>query len=145
GWDDQGTFTIRYGPDGVKWRRGWPEGVPSPSAVTKSAVSGGIPQIEAAARIIEAVAALGQWYEMHQFRKLSEAQHEERRIQWLMDYIELFVETTAGSAQIDAKATFYLSRETERLFEALVTNPKMDVPSSLLYFCSIVQRQLADF
>jgi len=51
--------------------------------------SAGFPEVEAAARVIEAVAALGQWYEMHQFRKLSEAQHEERRIRWLGDYVQL--------------------------------------------------------
>ena len=145
GWDQQGPFTIRYGPNGVKWHRGWPEGAPLPEDFTKTGVSAGLPQVEAAARVVEAVAALGQWYEMHQFRKLSEAQHEERRIQWLADYIQLFVEHMARNTELDAKASYYLSREAERLFDALLGNPKIDVPSVLMYSCSVIQRHLAEF
>ncbi len=88
-----------------------------------------IPQVEAAARAVEAVAALGQWYELHQFRKLAEAQHEERRIQWLADYIQLFVEMVRNGA-LDIKLSYYLSRESERLFNAVFENNKIDLPSS---------------
>src|SRR6266542_6365004 len=95
GWDSKGPFTIKYEPKGVKWNRGWPQGTPLPPDFAKSGGAAGLPQIEAAARVMEALSALGQWYEMHQFRKLSEAQHEERRIQWLTDYIQLFVEHMA--------------------------------------------------
>jgi hypothetical protein len=145
GWDSQGPFTIRYGPQGVKWNRSWPKDTPSPPGYANSGGAVGLPYIEAATRAVEAVASLGQWYEMHQFRKLSEAQHEERRNQWLAEYIQLFVEHLARNSELDAKVSYYLSRETERLFNALFDNQKADVPGTLMYTCSVVQRYLADF
>jgi hypothetical protein len=51
----------------------------------------------------------------------------------------------ARNTELDAKASYYLSREAERLFDALLGNPKIDVPSVLMYSCSVIQRHLAEF
>ena len=64
---------------------------------------------------------------------------KKRRIQWLADYIQLFVEHMARNTELDAKASYYLSREAERLFDALLRNQKIDVPSVLMYSCSVIQ------
>lgn len=148
GQDTKGLFAIIYGPGGVRWVRGQQAAeIARQSGLSQArqvgeASSG---QIAAAGQIIEAVARLGQWYEMRQMRLLEEARFEERRIPWLVSCANLVLNDITANGRLDGKAAYYLSREASGVFEACENNPKIHVPGTVLYMCHGIHRHLAEF
>ena len=148
GKDSKGLFAIIYGAGGVQWVRGQRAAEiakKSGLSQTQQASEDGSRHIAAAGQIIEAVARLGQWYEMRQMRLLEEARFEERRIPWLVSCANLVLNDIAANGRLDAKAAYYLSREASGLFEACENNPKIYVPGTVLYMCHGIHRHLAEF
>jgi len=148
GQDTQGQFAIIYGRGGIQWVRGRgadalakQSGLSLPRQVDKE----GSLHIAAAGQIIEAVAELGQWYEMRQMRLIQEAQYEERRIPWLVNCANLVLNDISTNERLDAKAAYYLSRDASSLFEVCEKNPKIYIPGSILYMCHGIHKQLAKF
>ena len=148
GQDTKGLFAIICGSNGIQWVRGKKaEILAKQSGMFKKALSdGGITRyVSMAGQIIEAVAQLGQWYELHQIRLIEEARFEERRIDWLVSCANLVLNNLQVNGRIDAKAAFYLSREASALFEVCEKNPKLAIPGTILYMCHIIRRHLSEF
>jgi hypothetical protein len=85
-------------------------------------------------RALEAIAELGKWYEKHQMRKLQEAQFAERRHQWMRDILNQWAEEHRDRHSIRIDVTQAVADESRKLFNALVENPRADVPQTLLVY-----------
>ncbi len=147
GEDSKGVFAIVYGPNGVRWLRGataqkYAEHSGFGSGSHSSTTLG---YLSVATDVINAVARLGQWYEMHQMRLLEEAQFEERRINWLVSCVNLVLNDMHANSRLNAKAAFYLSREAEGLYEVCEKNSKVGIPGTVLFMCHEIRQSLAEF
>ena len=148
GQDTKGLFAIIYGSDGIQWVRGKEaEILAKKSEFFKRSASDNLISgyVTMAGQIIEAFAQLGQWYELHQIRRLEEARFEERRIIWLVNCANLVLNNLQVNGRLDAKAAFYLSREASDLFEVCEKTPKLAIPGTILYMCYAIRRHLSQF
>jgi hypothetical protein len=149
GVDAKGFFTIIYGPGGIKWARGEEALRIAKQAGLKGVGSSdftGSGYLSAACQITKAIAQLGMWYEMRQMRQLEEARFEERRLDYLVSCASLVLNDMRTNGRLDAKETFYLSREAQGLFEAAYRpKSKLHIPGTILYMCHRIHRSLAEF
>ncbi len=95
----------------------------------------GMPPIHPAFLALEAVKSVGlvlQWWEMRKHGLIVAAEFEERRVSWVSEMLSTWAADIANAGTIRRDSTCYLQRELERLMQALIKTPKMDIHSNLL-------------
>lgn len=159
------SFAILYTSRGVKWL--WGDGAApfvtapsrSPSGAahesstaatrgTAASIAEGLDVaagvIGAATRLVEALAAVGMWWETRQYRIMEEAQFEEsRRVPWTADMMVRWVKAHEDREHLDLRISAYLAREAVATMNALIENKKMAVPQSMLYDLELIREVLA--
>lgn len=151
GTDDNGDpFVIFYTSTGVRWLRGplaepyvarrRPDD-PTPHSAKRSSVTNHVGTV---AQLVEATAAVGNWWEARQYRLLDSAQfEEERRIPWTSDMMARWVAAHAGGGLLDLRVSGFLARETAATLSAVADNKKMAIPQSLLYDLELIRDAVA--
>lgn len=162
GTTDRGEdFAILYTTRGVKWLRGVEaapyiaarsDGPPSDSDISKrgnnaganSSIAQGLDVAAGvtgmASQLVEAIAAVGMWWETRQYRIMDEAQFEEnRRVPWTADMMVRWVTAHEDRQHLDLRISAYLAREAMSTMNALVENKKMAIPQSMLYDLELIR------
>lgn len=81
---------------------------------------------------LSAIAQFGIFYELHQLRRLQEAQFEERRLGWLDAILNQWIDEHREACGIRFAVTDRVAIELNKLTEKLTENPKMDIPQVLV-------------
>lgn len=100
--------------------------------------------VGAASRLVEAIAAVGTWWETRQYRIMDQARFEEdRRIPWTADMLVRWVTAHEDRQHLDLRISAYLAREAVATMNALLETKKMSVPQSMLYDLELIREVLA--
>jgi len=105
--------------------------------------------VNIATEVVQTAAQIGIWYELRKTRKVQEnileidsANFEERRLKWLFQAMQVWIEYQNASPGLDLSSSTSLKKEIIGVLQALSKESKMDVPQVLLFYANDIQNQL---